>query len=269
MHRSTHIVATVAHGATGAIVGTTNTQTLTNKTIDSASNTMQVSGTNINSLINQDVRSTASNNATVTTLTTSAPAGTPGDINMPAVTKNRKIVLYPGFVNDHQFYGLGVNANVLRFQVDQTATSFVFYTGTSSTTSNEVFRVLGTGGVQFPNSASGYTPSALSYYEEGSFTANFTGAATTNQTIRFTRVGNQVTLQIPAFTAAFSSSAPLSAGAAIPARLRPTTGDHDKLHDRHPEWQPASGEHLLPGEDDWRPDPLRHPCWGELQPRAG
>lgn len=37
---ATHIDATAAHGATGAVVGTTNTQTLTNKTIDAASNTI-------------------------------------------------------------------------------------------------------------------------------------------------------------------------------------------------------------------------------------
>lgn len=36
----THLAATVAHGATGAVVGTTNTQTLTNKTISGAANTI-------------------------------------------------------------------------------------------------------------------------------------------------------------------------------------------------------------------------------------
>lgn len=34
----THLAATAAHGATGAVVGTTNTQTLTNKTLDSFTN---------------------------------------------------------------------------------------------------------------------------------------------------------------------------------------------------------------------------------------
>jgi hypothetical protein len=37
---ASHIEATAAHGATGAVVGTTNTQTLTNKTISGASNTL-------------------------------------------------------------------------------------------------------------------------------------------------------------------------------------------------------------------------------------
>jgi hypothetical protein len=37
---NTHVEATTGHGATGAVVGTTNTQTLTNKTISAADNTL-------------------------------------------------------------------------------------------------------------------------------------------------------------------------------------------------------------------------------------
>lgn len=52
-----HISATAAHGATGAVVGTTNTQTLQNKTIDTAANTLTVTGgpyagANINTALN-------------------------------------------------------------------------------------------------------------------------------------------------------------------------------------------------------------------------
>ena len=42
---------TTAHGVTGAVVGTTNTQTLTNKTIDSASNTLTVAQSAVTSLV--------------------------------------------------------------------------------------------------------------------------------------------------------------------------------------------------------------------------
>lgn len=42
---------TTAHGATGAVVGTTNTQTLTNKTINSASNTLTVAQSAVTSLV--------------------------------------------------------------------------------------------------------------------------------------------------------------------------------------------------------------------------
>lgn len=46
-----HMVATVAHGATGAVVGTTNAQTLTNKTVDLASNTVTMTKAQLNTAV--------------------------------------------------------------------------------------------------------------------------------------------------------------------------------------------------------------------------
>ena len=64
---------------------------------------------------------------------------------------NRKIVLWEGANNDHQFYGLGINGGTLRYQVDATSASHVFYAGTGAGTSNEIFRVNGTGHIKMGN----------------------------------------------------------------------------------------------------------------------
>jgi len=60
---------------------------------------------------------------------------------------NRKIVMYDGFNDDNQFYGLGVNDHVFRYQVDATVADHVFYAGSSTTTSNELMRIKGNGNV--------------------------------------------------------------------------------------------------------------------------
>ncbi|WP_317896730.1 beta strand repeat-containing protein [Aurantibacillus circumpalustris] len=59
--------------------------------------------------------------------------------------QSRKIVLWEGANNDHQFYGLGIDNSVFRYQVDVTNADHVFYAGTSATTSNELFRIKGNG----------------------------------------------------------------------------------------------------------------------------
>jgi hypothetical protein len=59
---------------------------------------------------------------------------------------NRKLVLWQNFNDDHQFYGLGINDGILRYQVDGGG-SHVFYRSTSSSTSNELLRIGGNGNV--------------------------------------------------------------------------------------------------------------------------
>jgi hypothetical protein len=222
------------------ITDASNSQTLTNKTINSANNTLQVNGTNINSLVNQDVRTT-SNPSFANILTTSTSAD---DIKMANVVKDRKLVLYDGASGGKSFYGLGVQGNQLRVQVDQPITDVVFYAATSSTTEQEIFRVKGTGGVQFPNSTSGYTPTNLNYYENTTFDVQFTGAATINVTVRVVRIGNKATLFIPEFIGTYASTTTLSvAASSIPARFRPSantafrvTTINNSSHDEIPGW---------------------------------
>ena len=77
-------------------------------------------------------------------------------------TANRKIVLYDGGNNDHQFYGFGVNSGMLRYQVNVPTDDHVFFSGNGPSSSNELVRIKGNGYVgigtatpnaplQFPN----------------------------------------------------------------------------------------------------------------------
>ncbi len=62
-------------------------------------------------------------------------------------TDSRKIVLYETGNNDHQFYGIGVDAATLRYQVDVSQSDHVFYSGTGASFSRELMRIKGTGTV--------------------------------------------------------------------------------------------------------------------------
>ncbi len=62
-------------------------------------------------------------------------------------TVNRKIVLYDVNNNDHQFYGLCINAGTLRYQTSGIDADHVFFSGSTSTTSQELMRIKGNGNV--------------------------------------------------------------------------------------------------------------------------
>jgi len=69
------------------------------------------------------------------------------DLQLGNTTRNRKLVLFATATGDHQFYGLGVNASTLRYQVDSTGSDHIWFAATSATTSAELMRVKGTGRV--------------------------------------------------------------------------------------------------------------------------
>jgi len=58
---------------------------------------------------------------------------------------NRTIVLWENANNDHQYFGFGINSSMLRFQCATTGDNFAWYAGASTTTSNELMRLSGTG----------------------------------------------------------------------------------------------------------------------------
>ena len=69
-----------------------------------------------------------------------------GMLQFPNGNNNRKIVLHEVADNDHQFTGIGQSGG-LRFQLQSLAAICTFNVGTSSTTSNEIMRITGSGGV--------------------------------------------------------------------------------------------------------------------------
>src|ERR1700720_737910 len=75
-----------------------------------------------------------------------------GSIFLPPTTANQKLVLYNTFSGTTSFFGFGVNASTLRYEVDQTTSDHVFYAGTGFNTSIELLRIKGNGGgVVFPS----------------------------------------------------------------------------------------------------------------------
>lgn len=73
----THISATAAHGATGAVVGTTTAQTLTNKSIDASANTL--TNVNTSALSNDAVSNTKLANMVQSTIKGRASGAGTGD----------------------------------------------------------------------------------------------------------------------------------------------------------------------------------------------
>jgi hypothetical protein len=107
--------------------------------------------TYLNTSSGQDISFREGNGATMTIKTggnvgigTTTPHSA---LQLGNVLSNRRFTLWETVDNDHQFYGFGVNSDILRYQVAATTSKHVFYAGTSSTTSNELMRINGDGNV--------------------------------------------------------------------------------------------------------------------------
>lgn len=60
---------------------------------------------------------------------------------------NRKIVLAENADNDHSYYGFGINAGMIRYQVGALGGNHVFYAAVNGFSSNELMRIQGNGNV--------------------------------------------------------------------------------------------------------------------------
>ena len=66
-------------------------------------------------------------------------------LQMANVTANRRFVLWEEVNNDHQYYGLGINSGMMRYQVANLGAFHAFFAGNSGTASTELMRIQGSG----------------------------------------------------------------------------------------------------------------------------
>lgn len=74
-------------------------------------------------------------------------------LHLQNTLQNRKIVLFEVTNNDHEFYGFGVNSDILRYQVARTAADHVFSVATANNASRDLMRIYGSGGVKIGSSS--------------------------------------------------------------------------------------------------------------------
>lgn len=136
---------------------------------------------------NNVIRQTITNTGNVGIGTTTPNA----QLQLGNTVANRKIVLYENANNDHQYYGLGINSAVLRYQIPAVGSKHIFYAGTSATASNALMTIQGNGNVGIGTTA----PTSVIHIngsEAGSIT-NITATTTLNGTHHKVLVSNGAT----------------------------------------------------------------------------
>ena len=137
--RRARLIAVVTNGA--AAIGTLGALTLANTTASSSTGTgafICPGGAGIAGSTYVGGNSCVAGNVGIGTTTANA------QIQLGNTIVNRKIVLYDTNGNDHQFYGLGINAGMLRYQISASTDSHAFWAGATGA-STELARITGSG----------------------------------------------------------------------------------------------------------------------------
>ena len=108
---STHAALTATHGATGAIVGTTNTQTLTGKTIDGNSNTLTVLNAQTTATASANVSTIVLRDSSANTAINQITLGADPSSAMQAVTKQYADNISAG-IHAHEAVDAATTANL-------------------------------------------------------------------------------------------------------------------------------------------------------------
>jgi hypothetical protein len=122
-------------------------------------------------------------------------------LQLASVTANRKVVLYDITNNDHEYYGLGINNNTLRYQTNSLLANHVFYAASSASSSLELMRIQGNGLVGINNANPVATLDvvggiAASNISSGSIVINTSGNLSIKNTANSTGLGTGGSLTV-------------------------------------------------------------------------
>lgn len=178
----------------GTMVFESATQNITNKDIDSATNTLKLNGTNINSLINQDVRTTANPSFV--------------SLKLAPIDSIQEVTITKPDAGAAQLRIEGGGIATIKDGVYDVVGSNLAQTITNKT-------------VSFPTG--GGTPSLLDFYEvyNGSITWSGIWASSQTANVTYVRLGNMVTVYFARAIATANTSSQITSDA-IPARFRPS-----------------------------------------------